>query len=72
MKKLKNGWKKKIHTFPDGKRQTIQFKKGGTILDIRPRREGYVFENLDESGDKKYFKTKSQALSYAKNFMRRN
>ena len=66
-------WKKKIYTFPDGKKQTIQFKKGETILDIRPEgneRGGYVFENLDGDGDKKSFKTKPQAIAFAMIYMR--
>jgi len=65
-------WKKKVYTFPDGKRQTIQFHKGNKILDIRPSYGKYSYDELWDGGKTKRVITKAQAITYAKAYMRKH
>ena len=79
-------WKQKIYNFPNSNNQTIQFKKGDKIIDIRPSGDRsiltphgrtspnkYVYSELWDGGEfKLFFKTKSQAIAYAKSYMRKN
>ena len=71
------GWNQKVYNFNEyagDKRNTIQFWNKKEVLDIRPMGKndanGYVYENLAEGQPRKYFKTKSQAVKYAKSQMK--
>ncbi len=68
---LKN-WGKKVYTFKDKKKQTIQFKKGNKILDIRPSYGKYSYDELWNGGKTKKGISKTQALAYAHAYMRKH